>query len=66
MGSSLSIENRVPPVLRLKRWRGMGYAVEGISRDTLIRLIDFPELPLRIHTRDTIKAGRSALLVRGE
>ena len=40
--------------------------MEGISRDTLIRLIDFPELPLKIHTRDTIKAGRSALLVRGE
>jgi tRNA A-37 threonylcarbamoyl transferase component Bud32 len=28
--------------------------------------VDHPELPLRIHTRDTIKAGRTALLVRGE
>lgn len=61
-----SDENPLPSVIRLKRWQGVGYAVEGISRDTLIRLIDFPELPLRIHTRDTIKAGRSALLVRGE
>jgi tRNA A-37 threonylcarbamoyl transferase component Bud32 len=38
----------------------------GTSRDTLVRLVDFPELPLRIHTKDTIKAGRTALLVRGE
>jgi tRNA A-37 threonylcarbamoyl transferase component Bud32 len=55
-----------PRVLRLKRARNAGHAAVGISRDTLIRLIDFPELPLRIHTRDTIKAGRTALLVRGE
>lgn len=61
-----SVDNHGTAVTRLKRRRGLGYAVEGISRDTLIRLIDFPELPLRIHTRDTIKAGRSALLVRGE
>ncbi len=53
-------------VYRLSRSRGLGLAVEGVSRDTLIRLIDFPELPLKIHTRDTIKAGRSALLVRGK
>ena len=53
-------------VYRLSRSRGVGFAVEGVSRDTLIRLIDFPDLPLKIHTRDTIKAGRSALLVRGE
>jgi tRNA A-37 threonylcarbamoyl transferase component Bud32 len=44
----------------------VGYAAMGISRDALIRLVDFPELPLRIHTQDTIKAGRTALLVRGE
>jgi len=55
-----------PVVSTLTRSRGKGYAALGISRDTLIRLIDHPELPLRIHTRDTIKAGRSALLVRGE
>lgn len=55
-----------PPVSRLTRSRGKGYAALGISRDTLIRLIDHPELPLRIHTRETIKAGRSALLVQGE
>jgi tRNA A-37 threonylcarbamoyl transferase component Bud32 len=53
-------------VRRLGRSRNVGFAVEGISRDALIRLIDHPELPLRIHTRDTIKAGRTAVLVRGE
>lgn len=63
---TFSGDTTVPPVVRMKRWRATGYGVEGISRDTLIRLVDFPELPLRIHTRDTIKAGRSAILVRGE
>ncbi len=52
--------------MKLARRRGVGYAVGEVSRDALIRVIDHPELPLRIHTRDTIKAGRSALLVRGE
>jgi tRNA A-37 threonylcarbamoyl transferase component Bud32 len=56
----------IPTISRLGRRFYVGYAVEGVSRDALIRLVDYPELPLRIHTRDTIKAGRTALLVRGE
>lgn len=65
-GDAIGPSVNEPKILHLKRARNVGYAAIGISRDTLIRLIDFPELPLRIHTRDTIKAGRSALLVRGE
>jgi len=61
-----SADQTLSAVTRLARSRAVGYAVEGISRDTLIRIVDHPELALRIHTRDTIKAGRSALLVRGE
>lgn len=65
-GPSVSTLVNAPKTVRLKRARNVGYAAIGISRDTLIRLVDFPELPLRIHTKDTIKAGRTALLVRGE
>ncbi len=63
---SLLPRNASGNVSRFARSQYVGYAVDCVSRDTLIRLIDYPELPLRIHTRDTIKAGRSALLVRGE
>ena len=59
-------ETGVGRVIRLGRRFFVGWAVEGVSRDMLVRLVDHPELPLRIHTRDTIKAGRTALLVRGE
>lgn len=65
-GESISAAVNHPKAVRVKRARNVGYATLGISRDTLIRLIDFPDLPLRIHTHDTIKAGRTALLVRGE
>ena len=51
---------------QLRRARGVGYAVAEFSRACLIRLIDFPEMPFRISTRETIKAGRTALLVRAE
>lgn len=51
---------------RLVRKEFVGYAMPGISRDTLVRLTDFPELPLHAHARDVVKAGRSALLVRAE
>ncbi len=51
---------------QLVRPRGIGYAVADFSRACLIRLIDFPELPLRTNTHETIKAGRTALLVRTE
>ena len=51
---------------KLVRPRGTGYAVPEFSRACLIRLIDFPEMPFRTSVRETIKAGRSALLVRTE
>jgi hypothetical protein len=40
--------------------------VTDFPRDGLIRLIDAPELPFRVHTRDVVKAGRCALVVRAE
>ncbi|MGE3314433.1 MAG: lipopolysaccharide kinase InaA family protein [Planctomycetaceae bacterium] len=52
--------------LKLVRPRGTGYAIPELSRACLIRLIDFPEMPFRTSVRETIKAGRSALLVRTE
>lgn len=52
--------------LRLARPRGTGHAVPELSRACLIRLIDFPEMPFRTSVHETIKAGRSALLVRTE
>lgn len=51
---------------RLSRPRGSGYATPDFSRACLIRLIDYPEMPLRTNTHETIKAGRSTLLVRTE
>jgi tRNA A-37 threonylcarbamoyl transferase component Bud32 len=45
---------------------GIGYSISDFSRACLIRLIDYPEMPLRISTRETIKVGRSALLVRAD
>jgi len=52
--------------LKLVRPRGTGYAVPEISRAILIRLIDFPETPFRSSLRETIKSGRTALVVRTE
>lgn len=51
---------------RLDRSHGTGFAIRGFSRNCLIRLIDYPELPLRMSTRQTVKAGRSALLVQAD
>jgi len=51
---------------RLDRSHGCGFAVREFSRNCLIRLIDYPELPLRMSTRQTVKAGRSALLVQAD
>ncbi len=38
----------------------------GFSHSCLVRLIDYPEMPLRMNAREVIKVGRSALLVRVE
>jgi tRNA A-37 threonylcarbamoyl transferase component Bud32 len=53
-------------IQRLARPMGTGYAVGAFSRACLIRLIDFPEMPLKTHTNEIIKASRSTLLVRTE
>jgi len=53
-------------ILRLARPLGTGYAVGAFSRACLIRLIDYPEMPLKTHTNEIIKASCSTLLVRTE
>ena len=56
----------VEPVFSLKRQGKTGYAVREFSHACLIKLVDYPELPLRTNTGETIKAGKSALIVRTE
>jgi tRNA A-37 threonylcarbamoyl transferase component Bud32 len=51
---------------QLTRAGRVGCAVEEFPRNCLIRLVDYPDLLLRTGTRETIKAGRSALVVRAE
>jgi tRNA A-37 threonylcarbamoyl transferase component Bud32 len=51
---------------RLVRPNGIGYSVAEFSHACLIRLIDYPALPLQTNTQETIKAGRTALIVRTE
>ncbi len=53
-------------IVRLVRPLGIGYAVEDFSRDCFERLIDFPEMPLRAGTREAVKTGRTAQVVRTE
>lgn len=48
----------------LRRMNGRGTAILQFPRGCLIRLIDFPELPLRINTREIVKADRGTLVVR--
>jgi len=45
---------------------GVGYAVANFSRDCMLRLVDYPEYPLRANPCITIKQGNTALLVRTE
>lgn len=52
------------PTYHLTRSRGIGYAIAGFSRACLIRLIDFPDMPLRTNVHETVKVGGTALLVR--
>jgi tRNA A-37 threonylcarbamoyl transferase component Bud32 len=52
--------------MRLVRRIGIGYAVASFSRSCLIRLIDYPEMPMRVGAREVVKSGRSAMLVRTE
>jgi tRNA A-37 threonylcarbamoyl transferase component Bud32 len=54
------------PTFRLTRETARGMAVAEFSRAALIRLIDFPELPLRSEGCETVKIGRSSLVVKAE
>jgi len=58
------VQREIPETYRIARERGVGIAVTGFSRAALIRLIDFPELPLRIGRCEAVKAGRSSLVVK--
>ena len=49
---------------KLSRGGWTGYAVADLPRDLLIRLVECPELPLRMGPAETVKAGNSALVVR--
>jgi tRNA A-37 threonylcarbamoyl transferase component Bud32 len=51
---------------RVVRARGTGYAVDEFSPECLARLIDFPEIVLRMKSTEKVKAGRTALVVKGE
>lgn len=53
-------------VQKLSRAGRTGYAVADLPRDLLIRLVECPELPLRMGPAETVKAGNSALVVRAE
>jgi tRNA A-37 threonylcarbamoyl transferase component Bud32 len=53
-------------IYRLHRGARTGCAVADVSHAALIRLTDYPELPLRTSTQDVVKAGQTALIVRTE
>lgn len=55
-----------PDVYRLTRAGGIGMAVAEFPRSELIHLVDYPELPLRASGCETIKVGRSSLVVKTE
>lgn len=55
-----------PDVYRLARPGGVGMAISEFPRSALIHLIDYPELPLRANGCETIKVGRSSLVVKSE
>ena len=50
----------------MSRRRGSGICIPECSRAALIRWIDYPELPLKTSTCETVKCGRSSLVVRAE
>jgi tRNA A-37 threonylcarbamoyl transferase component Bud32 len=54
------------PFQTLSRGGRTGYAVAELPRDLLIRLVECPELPLRMGPAETVKAGNSALVVRAQ
>src|SRR5690349_14030143 len=52
--------------ISVSRPAGRGCAVAEFSRACLLRLVDYPEMPLRTSAREIVKAGRTALIVRTE
>lgn len=56
----------VAGVVCVTRGSGRGCAVPGFSRACLLRLVDYPEMPLRTATSEIVKAGHTALIVRTE
>ena len=54
---------RIRSGYRLCRAGRVGYAAPEFPRDCLIRLLEFPELPFRTSTRETIKVEHTTLLV---
>ncbi|MFQ5733082.1 MAG: lipopolysaccharide kinase InaA family protein [Planctomycetaceae bacterium] len=62
---STSVTRDDPPRW-MARERGTGICVPECSRAGLIRWIDYPELPLKANTCETVKCGRSSLVVRAE
>lgn len=54
------------PFQTLSRGGRTGSAVVELPRDLLIRLVECPELPLRMGPAETVKAGNSALVVRAQ
>lgn len=63
---TLESDSSQSQIYSVARHCGIGHAVACFSRACLIRLIDFPQMPLRLATGEVIKSGRSALLVRVE
>src|SRR5690606_34782469 len=55
-----------PANRRLARGTRAGCAVPEFSHACLVRLLEYPALPLRIDTREIVKAGHTALIVRTE
>lgn len=50
----------------MRRKRGAGICVPECSHAALIRWIDYPELPLKTSACETVKCGRSSMVVRAE
>lgn len=61
-----SLPEAADSIVRLVRPRHIGMAVRDFSHACLIRLVDFPEMPLRTAAVETVKAGHTALIIRSE
>lgn len=55
-----------PLLFQLRRNGMTGIAVREFSHACLIRLVDYPEMPLRTNAGEVVKVGQTALIVRTE